>query len=70
MKQKDIDNEKEAEIKEAFNIFDKNKSDSISGIWGIFDVVEELSSVFRSLGYNFTNDDIQQMVKELNKGDI
>ncbi|CAD8104348.1 unnamed protein product [Paramecium primaurelia] len=49
--------EKEAEIKEAFEIFDKNKSKSIS--------VQELTSVFRSLGYNFSQDEIQSMVKEL-----
>lgn len=58
--------EKEAEIREAFEIFDKNKSNSISGMCDTYHIVEELSSVFRSLGYNFTNDDIQQLVKELN----
>nr|CAI39167.1 calmodulin2-2 [Paramecium tetraurelia] len=48
--------EKEAEIKEAFEIFDKNKSKSIS--------VQELTSVFRSLGYNFSQDEIQSMKAE------
>nr|CAI39168.1 calmodulin 2-1 [Paramecium tetraurelia] len=60
--------EKEAEIKEAFEIFDKNKSKSIS--------VQELTSVFRSLGYNFSQDEIQSMKvegaedKELNFDDF
>lgn len=53
--------EKEYELKEAFKIFDKNQNDSIS--------VEELTSVFRSLGYNFSHKDIDEMVKEY-KADV
>ena len=39
------------EIEDAFNLFDKDRSKSISA--------KELSQVFVSLGYNFTEDEIK-----------
>lgn len=48
--------DKDAEIREAFSVFDKDGSGKISG--------DELRQIMRSLGEELTEDEIQQMIRE------
>ena len=49
-------NDKDAEIREAFSVFDKDSSGRISA--------EELRHVMQSLGENLSDEEIQQMIRE------
>ncbi|CDF37480.1 Calmodulin [Chondrus crispus] len=48
--------DKDAEIREAFNVFDKDGSGKISG--------DELRQIMKSLGEDLTEEEIQQMIRE------
>lgn len=52
---------------EAFKIFDKDGNQKISSSYTHIFIANELSSVFRSLGYNFTPQNIQEMLLDIDK---
>jgi calmodulin len=56
-----ISKDRIAELKEAFDLFDEDRGGSIS--------IEELSYVFRSIGYNPSIDELREMLKDDDRDD-
>ncbi|KAL9629675.1 MAG: hypothetical protein Q9164_006772, partial [Protoblastenia rupestris] len=59
MAQKVAQSDSDAELKAAFEVFDKDGSGHISA--------DELRSLMRSIGEDLTDQDIEEMVKEADK---